>query len=970
MSFELNSEDVEIPPPTIEESKEIKAINKETVHRICSGQVVLSLAIAVKELVENSIDAGATVIEVKLKEQGLEYVEVCDNGHGVREEDIKGMTAKYHTSKIKEFSDLNEVATFGFRGEALSSLCALSDMKVITKHKSSPVGVSFELDHEGQIRNKSVCPREVGTTVTLSNLFSTLPVRKREFSKNIKKEFAKMCQILQAYCLVSKGIKIMCSNISDKGRKTNFLSTQGSHSVLDNIVAIFGSKQSSELVVLKPPLLNDEKFCEDSFLEVEDVSNSSLQILKGDIEKLNNINFEIEGWISSCSHGSGRSSKDRQYFFINSRPCDNKNLSKLVNEIYHRYNVNQYPFVFLNLKLNRSDVDVNVTPDKRQLFLNNEKILLLAVKKSLLNTFGNIPSTYKIQNSTLLDFNIKSHSNEPKDEEDLFKESTSQNFMQKLSQWKLSGSTDSISKPLITTKRKTIDEIQQRTFKLRKIQDFLSQQPSISTKESFASYKSDEDVSEDEKQIDSSGLNNSVNINMLREESKEYDFLLKNSNDLESSETESTTATKTINVGKNVIANSSPEEMVAKISCKNVPKKNDLEENLLFEKKVYKDTNEISNSTPDEMIKQDKSKNVLKINDSEENLFFEKEMDNDTNEIAQSSEEIITQNSYENVSKKNDSEESLLFQKDINNESENSIYPSQSTLNSSQDSVICLKNDVVTIELDEATSDTSIEIEANSYIETSIEEIRKLALAEDEFLHSSNSRSNLSRLKFKSEINPTKNKTAEEELDKEITKDMFNKMEIIGQFNLGFIIVKLDDDLFIIDQHASDEKYNFEDLQKTVVLQSQTLTVPQRLELTAIDEMVLIDNMKIFEANGFKIHVDADALPTKKLKLIAKPFSKNWHFGIEDISDILFMLQDAPPDTMVRPSKVRQMFASRACRKSIMIGQTLNKSTMKRLVNHMGEIEHPWNCPHGRPTMRHLINLAMIETENSDDNED
>lgn len=84
------------------------------------------------------------------------------------------------------------------------------------------------------------------------------------------------------------------------------------------------------------------------------------------------------------------------------------------------------------------------------------------------------------------------------------------------------------------------------------------------------------------------------------------------------------------------------------------------------------------------------------------------------------------------------------------------------------------------------------------------------------------------------------------------------------------------------------------------------------------------------------------AAPTKKIRLLGKPFSKNWEFGKEDIDELIFMLQDAPEGTMCRPSRIKAMFASRACRKSVMIGKALKKSTMELLVKHMGEIEQPW----------------------------
>nr|CAD7413623.1 unnamed protein product [Timema cristinae] len=192
---------------TTEKSGMIQAINKDTVHQICSGQVVLNLATAVKELVENSLDAGATSIDIRLKEFGSELIEVTDNGCGVEEHNFQGLTLKHHTSKLREFSDLTTVETFGFRGEALSSLCALSNLTIITCHKGAPCGTKLEFDHKGLITSCRSHARQVGTTVILQNLFSCLPVRQKEFHRNLRREFSKMANLLYAYCLVSTGVK-------------------------------------------------------------------------------------------------------------------------------------------------------------------------------------------------------------------------------------------------------------------------------------------------------------------------------------------------------------------------------------------------------------------------------------------------------------------------------------------------------------------------------------------------------------------------------------------------------------------------------------------------------------------------------------------------------------------------------------------------------------------------------------------
>ena len=113
---------------------------------------------------------------------------------------------------------------------------------------------------------------------------------------------------------------------------------------------------------------------------------------------------------------------------------------------------------------------------------------------------------------------------------------------------------------------------------------------------------------------------------------------------------------------------------------------------------------------------------------------------------------------------------------------------------------------------------------------------------------------------FRAKIAPESNSSAEKELTKNISKDMFKGMEVLGQFNLGFIIAKLDNDLFIIDQHASDEKFNFEDQQRNTTIKSQRLIVPQKLELTTANEAILMDNVEIFQKNGFDFEIDRNVL--------------------------------------------------------------------------------------------------------------
>jgi DNA mismatch repair protein PMS2 len=222
----------------------------------------------------------------------------------------------------------------------------------------------------------------------------------------------------------------------------------------------------------------------------------------------------------------------------------------------------------------------------------------------------------------------------------------------------------------------------------------------------------------------------------------------------------------------------------------------------------------------------------------------------------------------------------------------------------------------------------------------------------------------------------------EERLSLTVTKPDFNEMRIIGQFNLGFIIAvrpptttSPTSDLFIIDQHASDEKYNFERLSATTTLVSQRLVHPHPLELTAVEEEIILANEHALTANGFIVEMDSSTLDSgHRAKLTSLPMSKEVTFTPTDLEELLALIFDNPPSSKMststhipRPSKVRKLLASRACRSSVMIGKTLKTARMREIVRHMGSMDKPWSCPHGRPTMRHLFGMEKWDGWNEGD---
>lgn len=236
-----------------------------------------------------------------------------------------------------------------------------------------------------------------------------------------------------------------------------------------------------------------------------------------------------------------------------------------------------------------------------------------------------------------------------------------------------------------------------------------------------------------------------------------------------------------------------------------------------------------------------------------------------------------------------------------------------------------------------------------------------------------------------------------------LTKSDFGSMHVIGQFNLGFILARCKNNhLWILDQHACDEKYNFERLCRDTKLHEQRLLKPLLMDnLTPSEESCILDHMDVFEANGFRFDFKPEAPIRRRLFLTALPHSgaqdgrKAVQFGKDDVSALCSILsggssydapdggtgtdgsgmygnnavrryasttstQDSVDRIVARLPKAIAMFASRACRTSIMIGTALSNKEMEKVVQRLSGLDHPWNCPHGRPTMRHVGDVLPV----------
>lgn len=158
---------------------------------------------------------------------------------------------KHYTSKLSSFDDLTSLKTFGFRGEALSSLCALSDLHIITaREDEAPRGTRLDFETSGKLKETQVIASQRGTTVAVETIFKNLPVRRQELEKNIKREYAKMLHLLQAYACISVNVKFTVSNILAKGKKVAVFSTQSNKTTRENVANVYGAKTLTALIGL------------------------------------------------------------------------------------------------------------------------------------------------------------------------------------------------------------------------------------------------------------------------------------------------------------------------------------------------------------------------------------------------------------------------------------------------------------------------------------------------------------------------------------------------------------------------------------------------------------------------------------------------------------------------------------------------------------------------------------------------
>ena len=343
-----------------------------TINKIAAGEVIERPASVVKELVENSIDAGANTITVEIKNGGISYIRVSDNGKGFWPDDMEIAFKRHATSKIRQATDLEIVKTMGFRGEALASIAAISRVELVSKREENEIGYKICVEG-GDITDKveAGCPK--GTTITITDLFFNTPVR----YKFLKKDFTEAGYIED----VITRIALSNSNIAIKLINTGktVIQTPGNGDMKAVVYSIFG----------------------------KDVAENILD-----------VNYEFEDIKITGVIGKpiiARSNRSNQMFFVNKRYVKDKTLTSAAEQGFKgMVTIGKYGFAILNLDMNPQKVDVNVHPAKLEVRFEEEnkvfKAVYHAIKETLLkgDLVGNPERTDELkQESENIKFNMK-----------------------------------------------------------------------------------------------------------------------------------------------------------------------------------------------------------------------------------------------------------------------------------------------------------------------------------------------------------------------------------------------------------------------------------------------------------------------------------------------------------------------------------------------------------------------------------
>ncbi|KAK0722165.1 histidine kinase-like ATPase [Lasiosphaeria miniovina] len=351
--------------------RRIRALDQDVVNKIAAGEIIVAPVHALKELIENAVDAGSTALEVLVKDGGLKLLQITDNGCGIDKQDLPILCERFTTSKLQTFEDLQSIATYGFRGEALASISHIAHLAVTTKTQESNCAWRAYYGSGKLVPAKpgqSPDPKPVagrqGTQITVEDLFYNIPTRRRAF-RSAADEYNKIIDMVGRYAVHCSHVAFSCKK---HGESSTSIAIPANASSVDRIRQIHGGSVANELIEFST---SDDRWA-----------------------------FKATGLATNANYSI---KKTTLLLFINHRCVESSNIRKAIEQTYAAFLPKSgHPFVYLSLEIDPQRVDVNVHPTKREVNFLNEDEIIQAICEHLRSKLAAVDTSRTFLTQTLL----------------------------------------------------------------------------------------------------------------------------------------------------------------------------------------------------------------------------------------------------------------------------------------------------------------------------------------------------------------------------------------------------------------------------------------------------------------------------------------------------------------------------------------------------------------------------------------
>ena len=1008
----------------------LKQLDKKTIDQICSNISIPSLTDIVKELIDNSLDSNCSLVRLEIVEGGTKSILVSDNGSGIPAKNFDTLCQRGTTTKLSSFDDVFKVKSFGFRGQALSAISHLCDITLITKTKDDINTYKIDYDNSGSILSKDILPdnsdifynqrkcwkskenpKEVsGTLILIKNIYKSNNLRKQILSRNIELFLNEISELMQSYVIINTKTNFeFYSQL--KGENKLIISTNDSNSsFLGRLEVIFGKNFADRLMnfsfkneiisvdgYISKDIISGSKYNKSKPVKIYFVNGRKIdnikpidKIILDTYQKYNktcNPSRIISITVPEGAYDINMGEKKNEVIFLKQAEILNifeeylvkfheekMKLSAMNNNIEVKNNINNNVMSqFLNQKIKPRDPSYMDEYDESKDIIIHQKDTLNLSKKEKFN--DEISSNFmdKEEESENINKNVKNdiisdknHKNYEKSEEKIeLEESKSEEKIEldeSKSEEKIELDDDSKSEEEINNKK---DIKKMKMIEEEVNQGLMEKDDSKGSNRSHKEKK--EEINIINNKIPNREYMTEVKMNpkfsFLYNKKKENNISPVKQNDKNSTDVKSNLY---INNPKLKFLQNSQNN---KFKSQNSPTKKISNNNFFFNLKSTQKTpkfnddenegqNEDKNYDKDEVKDEDNVENENK-NDIFDNMEEDKEKIEENNKKDE--ELLLSMDNYEMKDKNLN---------DINFHSKIGIYPkvefvkklkSDEQKNNKED-IIENKINIINNNNNSNNVDANVNVNEEKKEEIFSFKLKPLSKFQKDNIFSKEKQKSLYDFSSKEKkMNIPKVLTL-----KTIEKEDFKKMNVIGQFNKGFIITELNNSLFIIDQHAADEKVNYETLLNNLTIQRQPTICPIKVEMFSIAEKNTIYSQKeLYSQLGFNMHKEQE-----DIFITSFPSIYSYKFKYEDFVNIVRKLQEKNYKIIEGEFKnndlVKKLFlsdsvlkyiATKACRMSIMIGVSLDKTRMEQVLSDMSKILSPWNCPHGRPTMRLLYEL-------------